>query len=199
MNLANNNFQKISKLWIFTDPIVLMLLLFFGAMYFLYLADKMPQGLLFFFVLLAFLITILRFLLRLLIWFNFSFSVEDGFLLVRENVLRKKERRIPYNLIENVSIEKFFLQMIFGLRSLKIFCSPKIEDFYVLNPVSAKNIKKDDFKKLFLLEATLHTQYTKCFLNIGSCGRYIIIPGLTKRGAETLKKKIETLTSTNKT
>ena len=131
----------------------------------------------------------------------FYFSFENEFLVVKENVLRRRERKIPYGHIENISTKGDLadhISRIFGLRSLKLFCSPEAEDVYDLNP----NVNKSKFDssppvktnlKLFLLEIFLSTQISRCFLGIGSCQRFVIIPGLTKSRFESLKKKVETL------
>lgn len=199
--MDNNNFQKISKLWILADPIILMLVFYEGIIYFLYLfnKDKVPFGFLFivtlFFLLLIFSRLLIRFIIR------HSFSFENEFLVVTENVLRRRERKISYNHIENISTKGDLadhISRIFGLRSLKLFCSHEAEDVYILNPNLDKS-KSDSSPpvktnlKLFLLEIFLSTQFTRCFLGIGSCRRFVIIPGLTKSRFESLKKKVETL------
>lgn len=199
MDTTVNNFQKISKLWIFADPIVLIFILFPGMIYLLYLFDKMPFGLLFFVVLISLSIIFLRLLKRFIIWHYFYFSFENGFLIVAENVLRKRERKISYDHIESISTKNDltdYISRIFGLRSLKLFCSPKVEDVYVLdpNPINSVSAPKDERSlKLAVLEMFLHTQHERCFLGIGSCQRFVIIPGLTKFRFESLKKKVETL------
>ena len=203
MDTANNNFQKISKLWIFADPIVLTLVFYEGIIYSLYLfhKDKVPFGFLFFVTLFFLLLIISRLLIRCIVQHYFSFSFGNEFLVIKENVLRRKERKISYSQIENISTKGDLpdhVSRIFGLRSLKLFCSSDVEDVYVLNPNLNKS-KSDSSPivktnlKLFLLEIFFHTQITRCFLGIGSCQRLIIIPGLTKSRFESLKKKVEVL------
>lgn len=205
MENINKNFQKISKLWIFADPIVLMLVFYEGIIYLLYLfnKDKVPFGFLFFVTLFFLLLILSRLLKRFIIRHYFYFSFENEFLVVTENVLRRTERKISYDHIENISTKGDLaehISRIFGLCSLKLFCSPEAEDVYVLNPNLNKS-KSDSSPavktnlKLFLLEIFLRTQYTRCFMGIGSCQRFVIIPGLTKFRFESLKKKVETLIS----
>lgn len=199
MSITDNNFQKISKLWIFADPIVLIFILFPGMVYLLYLFNKMPFGLSFFVTLISLSIIFLRLLKRLIIWHYFSFSFENEFLVVKENVLRRRERKISYDHIENISTKNDlmdYMSLIFGLRSLKLFCSAQAEEAYILdlNPSnSGFDLKTKRSLKLFILEIFFRTHRERCFLGIGSCKRFIIIPGLTKNRFESLKKKVEML------
>lgn len=203
MGITDNNFQKISKLWIFADPIVLMLLFYEGVIYLLYLfdKDKVPFVFLFFVTLFFCPLALSSLLKRFIVRHYFYFSFENDFLIVKENILRGRERKISYDHIENISTKGNLpehISRIFGLHSLKLFCSPEAEDVYDLNP----NINKSKFDsgppvktnlKLFLLEVFLTTHFSRCVLGIGSCRRFVIIPGLTKSRFELLKKKVETL------
>ena len=199
MDTVNNNFQKISKLWIFADPMAFTFVLFPGMFYLLYLFNKIPFGLLFFIALISLSIILIRLLKRVIIQYYFSFSFENEFLVVSENVLRRRERKISYGHIENISTKRDLadhISRIFGLYSLKLFFSSKVEDVYVLDPNPSQSgfkLKTKKDLKLFLLEIFFHTQITRCFLGIGSCQRFVIIPGLTKSRFESLKKKVETL------
>lgn len=85
--------------------------------------DKQPElrfvifGLLMLFILLPML---LHFLINIFIRKNFHYSLDDKFLNVRQGILSKQNRHLPYGVIQNVMIQKGILDRIFNLATLTI-------------------------------------------------------------------------------
>lgn len=94
---------------------------------------------------------------------NFHYSIGENFLTVEQGIFSKERRYIPYGVIQNIFIEQDLFDRIFGLATVIIEnASQGSEDL-----------------------ATL--QQRKRFATIGFFGNKVIIPGLTKANAETLK------------
>lgn len=100
----------------------------------------------------------------------FHYSLEDSFIVVRQGVLVKQERRIPYGRIQDISARRQFSDRIFGLTSLMIENAAQgslaISPSYILGKHRAGN-------EIF-----------------GSVGNVVNIPGLDKNDAESLKETV---------
>lgn len=142
----------ITKLWMFKAPIIIILMnvaaLFFGR-YFPFLVLAFPV------VLIA----------NPLIRGNFHYSLEEKFLLVRQGVISKKQRNLPYGVIQNVFLKQDLFDRIFGLAVLRIENASQAG--------GARDIRMH------------HTQG-----DVGASGNKVNIPGLKKQSAEELKNLI---------
>ncbi len=100
----------------------------------------------------------------------FHYSLEDPFIVVRQGILAKQERRIPYGKIQDILVRRDFSDRIFGLASLMIENARQgslaISPTYVLGKQRVGN-------EIF-----------------GSVGNAVNIPGLDKNDAELLKEAI---------
>jgi uncharacterized membrane protein YdbT with pleckstrin-like domain len=98
------------------------------------------------------------------------YSLEDAFMVVRQGVLVKQERRIHYGKIQDISVRRQFSDRIFGIASLMIENAAQgslaISPSYILGKHQAGN-------EIF-----------------GSVGNVVNIPGLGKNDAELLKEAI---------
>ncbi len=52
--------------------------------------------------------------------YYFHFSLEDKFLMIKQGIITREERHIPYGVIQNLIIHQDILDMIFGLATLTI-------------------------------------------------------------------------------
>lgn len=144
----------ITKLWMFKAPIIIVfanfVALFFGC-YFPYLVLAFPVML----------------IANPLIRANFHYSLDDKFFKIKEGVFSKKQRNLPYGVIQNVFLKQDLFDRIFGLATLRIE-----------NAVSSKISRKELFNSRAKNDS------------VGSSGNSINIPGLKKQNAEILKNLI---------
>lgn len=111
---------------------------------------------------------------------NFHFSVGNKFLEIKQGILSKGERHLPYGVIQNVLVKQDIFDRIFRIASLSIENASQ-------GAGSAPPEKK-------FLGMTLGTKnykqpwYTEGFLGYG--GNKVNIPGLKKQDAEALKEVI---------
>ena len=109
----------------------------------------------------------IHFILTIFRWMNFHYTLEKKYLIVKQGVLSKQERNLPYGVIQNVFVKQDLLDRLFGLSSLTIE-----------NAVQGKNDQKGIFDQKNQGET------------IGSSGSKINIPGLTRNNAGKLKALI---------
>lgn len=146
--------------------------------------DSPMVGLLTFPLLFAGLMTI-SFFMTILQRNAFHYFIEDKFLTLRQGVFRRQERHIPYGVIQNLFVEQDLLDRLFGVASLIIENASR-ED--------ASALEQSGTGILNMLMA-LHLVRVRGFIPkkkgiVGSSGNKVIIPGLTKANAETLKEII---------
>ena len=98
---------------------------------------------------------------------NFHYTVEEKYLTVKQGVLNKQQRHIPYGVIQNVFVKQGLLDRLLSLASLAIENASE--------GGGAKFFKIKDYKKQDQTE------------NVGFSGNKISIPGLSKQDAEALK------------
>lgn len=151
--IATEKEYPITKLWIFKAPIIItaisLVAIIFGY-YFPYLLIALP------FYLIA----------NPLIRANFHYSTEEKFFLVKQGVLSKKQRNLPYGVIQNVLVKQDLFDRVFGLASF-----------------SVENASQGGGKGFFSgLRSNKQQGET-----IGSSGNKVNIPGLRKKDAEALK------------
>lgn len=149
----------ITKLWIFKAPIIIIVIsivaLLFGY-YFPYLVIVLPISL----------------IANLLIRANFHYSTEDKFFVVKQGVFSKKQRNLPYGVIQNVLVKQDWFDRVFGLAS-----------FSVENASQGGGKGFFGGSKSFRLSGTYQQQGEA----VGSSGNKVNIPGLRKKDAEALK------------
>jgi len=107
---------------------------------------------------------------------TFHYSVESQFIKLRQGILKKEERHIPYGVIQNVYVKQSLFDRIF-----------KIASFTLENASLGAGAGQRPAKYGFL---------NKCFGKqkeiefAGFYGNKVIIPGLKKENAESLKNII---------
>lgn len=149
----------ITTLWIFKAPIICIVItivaLFFGY-YFPYLVIAIPIYL----------------IANPLIRINFHYSTEDKFFLIKQGVFSKKQRNLPYGVIQNVFVKQDLFDRIFGLASLRV-----------------ENATQGGGKGFFgkTKSFRLRGNYQQQGETVGSSGNAVNIPGLKKNSAEALK------------
>jgi membrane protein YdbS with pleckstrin-like domain len=169
-NIQSNNFiteenYPITKLWIFKAPIIIIVInigaLFFGY-YFPYLVLAM------FFMLIA----------NPLIRKNFHYSLDDKFFVVRQGVFSKKQRNLPYGVIQNVFVKQDIFDRIFGLASLRVENASQ----------AGGGSSGRWWNKSYGLKGTAYGNGQQ--EGVGASGNKVNIPGLKKASAEELKNLI---------
>jgi len=150
----------ITKLWIFKAPIIIVVItivaLFFGY-YFPYLVIALPIYL----------------IANPLIRANFHYSLDDKYFRVRQGVISKKQRNLPYGVIQNVFVEQDLFDRIFGLASLRIENASQ----------AGGGQKVRWWNKSFGSKSNVYGQGE----GLGSSGNKVNLPGLKKQNAEALK------------
>jgi len=158
----------VQGLWIFKSNFVpLFTLLFSSLIFFLayYAYDtsetsKDSEAVFYIFLLMVGL-SIIYFIDTILKRANFHYSIEEKFLTVKQGILSKQQRHIPYGAIQNLFVKQDLLDRIFGLASLTI-----------------ENASQGS--------GALGTPRQQVEI-VGFFGNKVIIPGLTQKDAEILK------------
>lgn len=149
---ATEKDYPITKLWLFKAPIILTLIslvaIIFGY-YFPYFLIALP----------FYLIT------NPFIRANFHYSIEDKFFVVKQGVLSKKQRNIPYGVIQNVLVKQDLFDKIFNLASFSVENASQVNNRGFLSGLKT-NRQGETF---------------------GSSGNKVNIPGLKKKDAENLR------------
>lgn len=162
VNIPNSDTQivtetdyPISKLWIIKAPLIMILIsvvaLFFNV-YFPYFLIAIP------FYLIA----------NPLIRRNFHYATEAKFLMVKQGIIAKKQRNLPYGVIQHVFVKQDLFDRVFGLATLAV-----------------ENASQGGGKGFF----GRNNQREQGDV-VGSIGNKINIPGLHKPDAEALKEVI---------
>ncbi|MFH0857199.1 MAG: PH domain-containing protein [Candidatus Magasanikbacteria bacterium] len=108
-------------------------------------------------------VIILSVIISILRKITFHYSFDDKFLFLKQGIVSKQERHIPYGVIQNLFVKQDLLDRIFGLSSLTI-----------------ENASQG-------AGALYDSSERKKVEMIGYSGNKISIPGLTKANAEILK------------
>ncbi len=149
----------ITKLWIFKAPIIIIVIsivaLLFGY-YFPYLLIALPIYL----------------IANPLIRANFHYATDEKYFVVRQGVFSKKQRNLPYGVIQNVLVKQDWFDRVFGLASF-----------------SVENASQGGGKGFFGRNKSLRIggTYQQQGEAVGSSGNKVNIPGLRKKDAEVLK------------
>lgn len=97
---------------------------------------------------------------------TFHYSIENQFLTLKQGILSKQQRHIPYGVIQNIFVKQDLFDRIFGLASLTI-----------------ENASQE--QKVF--GSRIGNQRQQQMEEVGFSGNKVSIPGLTKANAEILK------------
>lgn len=157
-NKISEEDYAISTVWIFKYPIIMVVLSivawFFGY-WFPYFVVAIPYFL------------IANPLQRK----NFHYSFEDKYLLIEQGVLSKKQRNLPYNVIQNVFVKQDLFDRLFGISNLIL-----------------ENASEGGGKGRFSKWVSNSGNKERDF--IGSKGNKVSVPGLKKAHAEVLRDEI---------
>ncbi len=170
-SIQNNNSviternYPITKLWIFKAPIIVIVIsivgLFFGI-WFPYLVIALP----------------ILLIANPLIRANFHYSLDDKYFNVRQGVISKKQRNLPYGVIQNVFVKQGIFDRIFGLASLRVENASQ----------SGGGSKERWWNKSYGSKSTAYGFGQQD--GVGTSGNKVNIPGLKKANAEELKNLI---------
>jgi len=116
---------------------------------------------------------VFRFIVTILRRVNFHYSIKPQFLTLRQGILSKQQRHIPYGVIQNLFVKQDLFDRIFGLSSLAIENASQ----------RAGALTAPQRQKVFGLRIGKRQQVE----TVGFSGNKISIPGLTKANAEILK------------
>ena len=149
----------ITTLWIFKYPIIMvtvsLVAIIFGI-WFPYFVIAIPYFL----------------IANPLIRKNFHFALEKEYFAVKQGVLSKKQRNLPYGVIQNVLVKQDIFDRLFGIAALTI--------------ENASEAGGSGISKWF--SKSQNQNNSADF--IGSQGNKVSIPGLKKADAEALKSAI---------
>jgi uncharacterized membrane protein YdbT with pleckstrin-like domain len=106
---------------------------------------------------------------------TFHYSIEGQFLTLKQGILSKQQRHIPYGVIQNLFVKQDLFDRIFGLASLTIENASQ----------GAGTLTAPQQQKVFGLR--IGNQQRQQVEMIGFSGNKVSIPGLTKANAEILK------------
>ena len=158
--IVNEKNYPITKLWIFKAPIIIIVIsvvaLLFGY-YFPYLVIALPIYL----------------IANPLIRANFHYSTDEKYFTVRQGVFSKKQRNLPYGVIQNVFVKQDVFDRIFGLASLRIENASQ----------AGGGQKVRWWNKGYGSKSNAYGQQE----GVGSSGNKVNLPGLKKNSAEALK------------
>lgn len=158
--IVNEKNYPITKLWIFKTPVmfiaILTVALFFGV-WSSYL------------VILSLALLIVNPLIRA----NFHYTTQEKFFEIRQGVISKKQRNLPYGAIQNVFVNQDIFDRIFGLASLRIENASQ----------AGGGQKVRWWNKSYGSKTNYYNQQNR----MGSSGNKVNIPGLKKSNAEALK------------
>ncbi len=157
----------ISTIWIFKSPLVMTLISIVAYIFGYYFPV--------FLILIPVLLVVNPLTRR-----NFHFSIGEKFLEVKQGILSRGERHIPYGVIQNVLVKQDIFDRIFRIASLSIENAS----------AGAGNTSPEKKFLGMALGTKNHKQpwYTEGFL--GYSGNKINIPGLKKQDAEALKEVV---------
>lgn len=154
----------ITLLWIFKTPLIFILLnivaLFFGY-YFPELVLAVPI-----------LLIINPFIRK-----SFHYSLNNKYFNIKQGIISKKDRHLPYGVIQNILVKQDLFDRIFGLASLKVENAANL----------GSKEKKGFWTKARGFKSGTGFKKRKYQETVGSSDNIINIPGLKRGDAEALK------------
>jgi len=118
---------------------------------------------------------IFQFVVTILRRARFHYSIEGQFLTLKQGILSKQQRHIPYGVIQNLFVKQDLFDRIFGLASLAIENASQ----------GAGALAAPQQQKVFGLR--VGNQRRQQMEMVGFSENKVSIPGLTKANAEILK------------
>ena len=109
---------------------------------------------------------------------TFHFSIGEKFLTVRQGIVRKQEKHVPYGLIQQIVIKQDLIDRLFGLKS-----------FYLENASRGRD-SVGDATKIFGIKVNSRGQGRRGVERIGFFGNRLSIPGLGAKDALRLRAVI---------
>ena len=106
---------------------------------------------------------------------TFHYSMEPQFLTLRQGILSRQQRHIPYSVIQNLFVKQDLFDRIFGLASLAVENASQ----------GAGAFTAPQEQKVFGMR--IGNQKRQEMEMVGFSGNKVSIPGLTKANAEILK------------
>ncbi len=101
---------------------------------------------------------------------NFHYSLDEHFFQLKQGVIAKKQRNLPYGVIQNVFLKQDLFDRIFGLATLRIENAAQ---------GGTNGMKR---KSVWTSNRNANNEF------LGSSGNTVNIPGLKKKDAEALKE-----------
>ncbi|MBU1110728.1 PH domain-containing protein [Patescibacteria group bacterium] len=169
----------VQGLWVFKSMLGSLLLLIFFVPYSLFSSGPSATGkytvTIFYIVIIAG-FAIFHFIVTILRRTNFHYSIEENFLTLKQGILSKQQRHIPYGVIQTLFVKQDLFDRIFGLASLTIENASQGAGY----PSASQR------QRVFGLR--IGAQQRQQVEMVGFSGNKVSIPGLVKQDAETLKK-----------
>jgi uncharacterized membrane protein YdbT with pleckstrin-like domain len=167
----------VQGLWVFKSILGSLFALIFFVPYFLLSRfgenDRSNEINFYFVIVIGF--AIFHFIFTILRRANFHYSIEGNFLTLKQGILSKQQRHIPYGVIQNLFVKQDLFDRIFGLASLTIENASQ----------GAGVLAAPQKQRVFGMR--IGNQRQQQMEMVGFSGNKVSIPGLTKMNAETLK------------
>jgi membrane protein YdbS with pleckstrin-like domain len=157
----------ITTLWVFKAPIIIILINIITLIFGYYIP----------YLILAMLIMLI---INPLTKKNFHYSLEQEILIVNQGILSKKQRNLPYGVIQHVFVRQDLFDRIFGLASLRIENASQGGGALSAGGMSSFRLSGGNTRR--------GDSWSR--ESIGASGNRVDIPGLKKQKAEELKNLI---------
>ena len=156
----NETLYPIQTIWIIKYSLIISLLIFIYSLF--------REGLVF-----ASILFFISFSIFTLIYYlkkkYFHFSLDERYITLKQGIISKQQRQLPYGVIQEVSVSRGLLDMLIGLTNL---------NFQNASEGAGQALAKQSRRKAFSFSA------------IGFASNSVNIPGLKKADAENLKNAI---------
>ena len=165
VSIINETVYPIQFAWVWKSGVTFFMAVLFSIILLIF-------GYIHYYLILLILYSPIQFIILVLRRKNFHYELSQTLLNVKQGVINKQQRTIPYGVIQNVFVKQDLFDRIFGLSSLSIE-----------NASQAGGAKK-------MFGLTLSSSNKKEAETIGFDGNKISIPGLKKEHAEILKAAV---------
>jgi membrane protein YdbS with pleckstrin-like domain len=111
---------KIRKIYLVKSAINYSVGIFFGIIFFIIIAffDVTILGTLIGYIIIAFIVLPISFLVMLLRFVTFSYWLTEDFINVKQGVITRSEKHIPFSVIQDVIVNQDILDRFFGLSTV---------------------------------------------------------------------------------
>ena len=166
----------VQGLWIFKSIIgSLLSLIILVPLFWLSSFDTSKDSEISIYIPLIIIFAIFHFVVTILRRATFHYSIEQQFLTLRQGILSKQQRHIPFGVIQNLFVKQDLFDRVFGLASLTIENASQ----------GAGAFAAPQQQKVFGLR--VGNQRQQQMEMVGFSGNKVSMPGLTKANAEILK------------